>query len=84
MKHHWTPRWRSTATHGYVNLENVGLLQDDDAYHASHYASLNLMYQVYKRLSIGVEGLYGWKEVNDGRDTDLFRFQLGLAYSLFD
>jgi hypothetical protein len=83
LTHRWAPRWRSTATHGYVNLENVGS-QDADAYHASHYASLNLMYQVYKRLSIGVEGLYGWKEVNDGRDTDLFRFQLGLAYSLFD
>jgi hypothetical protein len=83
LTHQWTPRWRSTATHGYVHLENTAL-QDPTAYHATHYASLNLVYQLFKRVRIGVEGLYGWKEVNDGSTNDIFRLQAGLAFALFD
>lgn len=81
--HHWTPKWRSTATHGFVNLETQSQ-QPGDAYHESHYATLNLVYQMFKRFSIGLEGLYGHKEVKDGRDNDLFRIQLGLSFALFD
>ena len=83
ITHRWTPRWRSTATYGYVNLENTAE-QDDNAYHLSHYASANLVYQVFKRLSVGLEGLYGYKKVKDGRSTDIYRIQLGVAYSIFD
>ena len=36
--HNWTPRWRSTATYGFANLQNAGL-QADDAYDYTHYAS---------------------------------------------
>jgi hypothetical protein len=40
---------------------------------------------LYKRLGIGVEGLYGRREVNNGDDSgDVFRVQLGLVYSPFD
>ena len=37
-----------------------------------------------KLLSIGVEGLYGKKETNDGDTGDVFRAQVGMVYSLFD
>ena len=79
----WSPRWRSTATHGYVHLENTSG-QAANAYNESHYASVNLMYQIFKRLQVGVEGLYGYKKVNDGRSVDLFRVQLGVSWKLFD
>lgn len=81
--HKWTPRWRSTATYGYVNLQNTDL-EPGDTYHFSHYASGNVVYQLFKRLSIGAEGLFGFKEVKDGRNNDVFRGQLTVAYSLFD
>jgi hypothetical protein len=42
------------------------------------------VYQIFKRVRIGIEGLYGWKEVNDGTVNDIFRIQLGLAFALFD
>jgi hypothetical protein len=83
VTHAWSPKWRSTATHGYVYLDNTHP-QPGDTYHKSHYASLNLVYQVFKRARIGLEGLYGYKEVKDGRDNDIFRIQLGLSFSLFD
>jgi hypothetical protein len=33
---------------------------------------------------IGVEGLYGWTEVNDGTTNDVLRVQAGVAFALFD
>jgi hypothetical protein len=82
--HKWTPTLRSTGSFGYVNVDNTSV-QLAGAYHETYYGSFNFIYQLYKRLSIGVEGLYGWREVNDGHDSDdVFRVQLGFVYSPFD
>ena len=84
LTHRWTPRWRSTGTFGYVSLDNTSQ-QAGSAYHTSRYGSLNLMYQLFKRVSLGVEGLYGFREVKNGTDTkDVVRINLGLVYSPFD
>jgi len=81
--HKWNDTFRSTASYGYVHLDNQ-FSQDPTAYHLTHYASLNLVWQLRKRLSIGFEGLYGHKEEKSGADGDAFRLQLGIVYQLFD
>ena len=82
--HKWTPRWRSTGTYGYVHVHNTSV-QADGTYHLTHYGSINLMYQLYKRLSVGLEGLYGFREVASGDDThDVLRLNFGMVYSPFD
>ena len=81
--HKWTDTLRSTASYGYVHLDNQ-FSQDPSAYHVTHYASMNLVWQVRKRLSLGLEGLYGFKEEKSGADGDAFRIQLGAVYSIFD
>jgi hypothetical protein len=81
--HHWCDSLRSTATYGYVNIDNQ-LSQGPDAYHQTHYASVNVVWQLRKRLSVGLEALYGKKETQSGATGDVWRFQLGLVYSLFD
>ena len=81
--HKWNDTFRSTASYGYVHLDNQ-FSQSPSAYHLTHYASLNLVWQIRKRLSIGFEGLYGHKEEKSGADGDAFRLQLGIVYSLFD
>ena len=82
--HRWCEEFRSTLTYGYVHLDNTGG-QAADFYHFTHYASANLIWQLRKRLSIGLEGLYGYKAVNSGVNSgDHFRVQLGMVYSLFD
>jgi hypothetical protein len=82
--HKWNEQFRSTITYGYVHLDNTSG-QDAAFYHLTHYASANLIWQMRKRLSVGLEGLYGFKEVHDGRDSgDHVRIQLGMVYSLFD
>ena len=82
--HRWSEQWRSTFTYGYVNLDNSSG-QIPSFYHTSHYASANIIWQLRKRLSIGLEGLYGSKTAQNGVDSgDHWRIQLGLVYSLFN
>jgi hypothetical protein len=81
--HRWSDAWRSTLSYGYVNVDNEES-QDGDAYHETHYGSANLIWQLRKRLSVGLEGLYGKRETNEGRDGNVFRIQMGLLYSIFD
>jgi hypothetical protein len=81
--HHWTDSWRSTASFGFDHLDN-SFSQGPLAYHKTYYASANVVYQIRKRLSVGLEGLYGKKETKSGADGDVFRVQLGIVWSLFD
>jgi hypothetical protein len=68
---------------GYANLQNAGG-QTGDAYDDSIYASGNVVYQLFKRLSVGGEILYGQREIKNGDEGDAFRFQIGMVYSPFD
>ncbi len=81
--HRWTSAWRSTASAGYVHLDNSSS-QAGDAYHQTVYSSANLVYQYGARLSIGAEVLYGRRETKDGSDGDVVRLTAGLVYSIFD
>jgi hypothetical protein len=82
--HRWSDQFRTTITYGYVNLDNSSG-QVSTFYHFSHYASANLIWQLRRRLSIGLEGLYGFQEALSGvNSADHWRIQLGMVYSLFD
>ncbi len=81
--HYWAPRWRSTVSYGFVNIENDPS-QGPDAYHQTQYASLNLIYQMREHLKLGLEGLYGSKQTQDGNNGDVWRIQMSMVWSLFD
>jgi len=81
--HHWSDVFRSTASFGYVEMDNEST-QGPLAYHKTYYGSLNVVWQLRKRLTVGLEGLYGKKETQDGSEGDVFRAQIGMVYSLFD
>jgi hypothetical protein len=80
--HKWSDQFRSTLTSGYVYLENEAA-QDPAAYHKTCYESLNLMWQARKKLSVGIECLYGYKVDKSGDYGDLWRVQMGMVYTLF-
>ena len=82
LTHTWNEKWRSTVTYGYVDIDNADG-QSGDAYANTTYASANVICQVRKQMSVGLEGLYGEKETKDGSDGDVWRIQLGLVYSIF-
>ena len=81
--HRWTDDWRSTGSFGYVHLDNL-TTQGANAYHETYYGSANLVWQLRKHLSIGLEGLYGYKEELSAGHGDVWRVQLGMVWSLFD
>ena len=81
--HKWSDTLRSTASYGYVHLDNEAS-QGPHAYHVTHYGSVNLIWKVRNRLSLGFEALYGHKEEQNGADGDALRFQVAVLYSLFD
>jgi hypothetical protein len=81
--HRWNDEFRSTLSMGYINVDNEAS-QGPNAYHQTYYGSLNVIWQLRKRLSIGFEALYGKKEVQSGETGDVFRAQVGMVYSLFD
>ncbi len=80
--HHWCPSFRSTLSYGYVHLDNTAG-QPGTAYHETHYGSLNLMWQLRERLSVGLEELYGYHDTKNGANGDVFRTTVGLVYSVF-
>src|SRR6185369_1322866 len=87
--HRWSDTWRSTISYGYVNLDSLSSQSGasgtpGEFYHTTQYASANIVWQLRKRLSIGLEGLYGIQEVRNGLDSgNHWRIQLGMVYSLF-
>jgi hypothetical protein len=73
---------RSTVSAGYVNLQNEAS-QGPAAYHETYYGSLNVVWQLRKHMSLGLEGLYGYKNEKSSAYGDVWRIQTGLVYSLF-
>jgi hypothetical protein len=80
--HGWTEKWRSTFTYGYVDLQDE-LSMGPTAYHRTNYASLNAVCQFRKRMSLGMEVLYGTNQQQNLAKGDAWRFQFGIAYKLF-
>ena len=80
--HKWNSDFRSTASFGYVNIDNQAS-QGPDAYNQTYYGSMNVIWQLKKHLSVGLEGLYGRKEVQSDAWGDVFRVQMSIMYSLF-
>ena len=80
--HKWCDDFRSTASFGYVNIDNQAS-QGPDAYNQTYYSSLNVIWQIRKHLSVGLEGLWGRKEVQSGAWGDVFRVQTAIMYSIF-
>ena len=83
--HNWTPRWRSTATFGYVNVENTSM-QAADAYDCTHYGSVNVIYQIFKRAHASAsKASTGSARSEDGDDTATSSaVNLGFVYAPFD
>ena len=80
--HYWGGDFRSTGSFGFVNLGNE-TSQTGDSYHRTYYGSLNLVYQMFKRLSFGVEGLYGYNQVKSHASGQAWRGQFTVTYKIF-
>jgi hypothetical protein len=78
-RHYWNDQWRSSFTVSASGASNPDIEEFAaantlaKAYQSVH---LNLQYLPAPRLMLGGEIMYGSKELEDGRDGDMYRLQL--------
>ncbi len=83
-RHFWTPHWNSTFSASMAEADNPGIGDYAGAgslakeYQSVH-ASLN--YLPMPKLQFGGELIYATKELEDGRDGDMSRFQFAAKYA---
>jgi hypothetical protein len=64
-QHWWNRTLRSTATYGYVGLDNGfdRTANPEGKFQKSQYASANLIWTPIPAVDVGLEYLFGWREV---------------------
>jgi hypothetical protein len=73
IQHFWSDRWRSNLVYGYVNADNPDFLSGD-TYDNTNYVATNLIWNPYKKVTLGVEYLWGRRENEDGASGTDNRF----------
>lgn len=79
--HQWIPKWRSTVTYGYADVDPENS-EGQFAYDHGDYVSANLIYQASPSFRMGLEYLYGFKEVRNGASHDGQRLNFVVKYDL--
>lgn len=84
-QHYWTPEWRSTFSVSASGADNPSATEFASAESlAKSYQSVhaNLNWLPAPRLQLGTELIYGYKEMEDGREGSLSRLQFAVKYAL--
>lgn len=79
-QHFWNESLRSSATFGWLQIQNTAF-QPEDTYHKSSYTSANIIWNVYGSLSVGAELMYGWVREKSGATANAPRFQISGRYT---
>ena len=83
-QHYWSPQWRSTFSLSASGADNPGSGDFMDAgalnkrYRSVH---ANLNWLPAPRMQIGGEFIYGHRELEDGREGDLYRLQFAVKHA---
>ena len=75
LQHFWSDKFRSNLTFGYLSADNP-TSAPSDALDSTTFASANFVWVPFKRLTLGVEYLYGRREDFDGASGTSNRFLL--------
>ncbi|WP_444942209.1 DcaP family trimeric outer membrane transporter [Microbulbifer sp. ZKSA004] len=73
-QHWWTPCLYTVATYGRVRQDNLDF-QPGEAYKATQYRSINIVWLPFPRWLTGIEVLYGARKDKDGDRGSLVRTQ---------
>jgi hypothetical protein len=81
--HNWAARWNSTASYGYLVMDTLpyATALGPGGFRRTQYASLNLVYQPWKHLLVGVEGLWGYNQTVSGASGQAWRGQMNLQFT---
>ena len=78
-QHYWSAKWASTFGYSYLRVDDKAA-QGGGAYESGHYGVVNLMYYPIDRIWMGLEGLYGIRQDQDGSTGDDGRLSLSVQY----
>jgi hypothetical protein len=79
--HVWDDKWKSTVSYGYAHVDTEAS-SGQFAFAHSNYVSGNLIYQWSPSFRLGVEYLYGTKEVRNGASHAGQRLNFVVKYDL--
>jgi len=80
-RHFWNERWRSSVTVSYLDVSNDTALTGDGVTSSGESLHFNLIYNPIPKLDIGVEYIFGSREIESGISGDLNRYQFSARYS---
>ncbi len=83
-RHYWSNEWRSSFSLSASQASNPSTAEfaaSDSLAKAYQSVHLNLQYLPAPKLMLGGELMYGSKELEDGRDGDMYRFQFAAKYA---
>lgn len=80
LQHWWTDNLRSNLVYGYVNANNPDFIDGDELENTT-YVAADLIWNPYKKVTIGAEYLWGRRENQNGKDGTANRY---LFSSRFD
>jgi hypothetical protein len=80
-RHFWNEKWRSNLTLGYLAVDNDVELTGMEVTKNASSIHVNMIYNPQPGLDFGIEFLYADREIENGEDGDLTRFQFSAKYA---
>ncbi|KPH14870.1 DcaP family trimeric outer membrane transporter [Chryseobacterium sp. ERMR1:04] len=77
-EHWWSPKWSSVIFYSYSQVGNKNFMPENMAKNFQN-AGLNLVFQPYKKLRVGVEGNYGSFKNFANKKAEAFRLQFSTS-----
>jgi len=79
--HHWNDKWKTSINGSYLMADNDSELTGGDVNKSAFSFSGNLLYQAVPELLLGVELMYGYRELENEVNGDFTRLQMSAKYS---
>ena len=78
-QHYWSAKWASSLGYSFLHVDDKSG-QGGGTYKEGHYGVVNIMYYPVDRIWMGLEGLYGIREDQDGSSGSDGRLSLSVQY----
>lgn len=82
-RHFWTDTWRSTLSYSYGEADNNVDIVGTAVNKKFQSVHGNIIRSPIPAVNLGVEYIWGYRELENGLDGDLNRIQFGAQYKFF-
>lgn len=79
--HYWNDKWRTSVNYSFLNADNPSEFTGMSANKEAWSASANLICSPIPQLMFGVEGMYGYRGLEDGSGDGFYRLQFSARYT---